>query len=85
MTAAPPTARVIRYDGTRAAVRCPYCHAVHEHVIERGANQGRQHRAPGCGMFQPGAVRTTGYTFELPANRPGTTRRERGTREGDHR
>ena len=83
MSATIPTAEVIRYDGTHVRVRCPYCHGAHEHVVEPARNQGRQRRAPGCGLYQPADVRAAGYVFELPADRPGTIRRERGTTKED--
>lgn len=56
----PAEAVIIRVNGRRATIRCPFCHRDHTHEIRR---HGKQHFAPGCGMFRSPDDRARGYTF----------------------
>lgn len=69
-------ATVVRIEGKRVYVRCPYCG--NEHVHELRA-PGPQHRAPGCGLTRSGADRLAGYRFTIA--RPSGTN---GRKTDDH-
>lgn len=65
-----PTAHVVRVQGTRVTVRCPYCGDLHEHPIRTAELGQTEHRAPACGLNRSAADRATGYRFTTTKETP---------------
>ena len=57
---ATPEAEVLGTAGKRVTIRCPYCRGQHVHNTHK---PGRQHFAPGCGMYRSPSDRARGYVF----------------------
>ena len=56
-----PIATVVRIDGKKITVTCPYCAGEHVHGVDELGTTER--RAPACGLFRSGDDRVTGYVF----------------------
>lgn len=70
----PAEAVIIRVQGRKATIRCPFCHRDHTHEVRQ---HGAQHFAPACGMYRSPDDRGRGYRFTTGAtgrpNRKDTT------------
>jgi len=62
----PPQAELIRQSAHSAMILCPYCQRQHLHKL---FGHGRQHFAPGCGLYRNPDDRARGYVFTTATRR----------------